>query len=101
MEFQARTTSDAIEVLITGRLEFTDHDRLRELVDVLDQPGTRRFVLDLSGLQFIDSAGLGMLMILQDEAEQRNVRMVVRKPQGDVKNSIELARIGEIINIEY
>lgn len=101
MEFEARTTSDTVEVLISGRLEFTDHDRLRDLLEVLDKPGARRFVLDLSELRFIDSAGLGMLLILQDEAEQRNIRMVVSKPQGDVKNSIELARIGEIINIEY
>lgn len=101
MEFQEHTTPDAIEVQVTGRWEFTDHDRLGDIVGLLHGHGVRRFVLDLSGLQFIDSAGLGMLLILQDEAEQRNVRFVVRKPGGDVKQSIELAKLGEIITIEY
>ncbi|MBP2313514.1 STAS domain-containing protein [Azospirillum soli] len=101
MEFQERTTPDAITVQISGRWEFTDHDCLADLVALMAQPETRRFVLDLSDLQFIDSAGLGMLLILQDETETRNIGFVVRKPQGDVKNSIELARIGDIINIEY
>ncbi len=101
MEFQERTTAEEVDVQISGRWEFTDHDRLRDLVDLLGRPGVRRLVLDLSGLQFIDSAGLGMLLILQDEAETRNVGFVVRQPQGDVKNTIELARIGEIITIEY
>lgn len=100
MEFQARNEQDAVEVRLTGRLEFTDHDRLREIVDLLDRPGLRRFVIDVSELVFIDSAGLGMLLILQEEAEQRNIRMVVRGPRDDVKRSIDLARIGEIIAVE-
>jgi HptB-dependent secretion and biofilm anti anti-sigma factor len=100
MEFQSRSAPDALEVRLAGRLEFTDHDRLRDIIDALDGAKPRRFVLDLSTLEFIDSAGLGMLLILQEEAEQRNVKMIVSGPQGDVKRSIDLAKIGEIVTIE-
>lgn len=101
MEFQSRTVADAIEARLKGRLEFTDHDRLRDIVALLDAPEIRRFVVDVSGLDFIDSAGLGMLLILQEEAEQKNVKLVVRGPRNDVKRSIDLAKIGEIVAIEY
>ncbi|MGQ9366653.1 STAS domain-containing protein [Azospirillum sp. ST 5-10] len=100
MEFQARTTPEAIEARLNGRLEFADHERLRDLVALLDGPEAQRFVVDLSDLTFIDSAGLGMLLILHEEAEQRNVRLVVRDPRGDVRRSIELAKIDEILSIE-
>lgn len=100
MEFQSRSTPDALEAQLTGRLEFTDHDRLRDIIAALDDTKARRFVLNLSGLEFIDSAGLGMLLILQEEAEQRNIKMIVSGPQGDVKRSIDLAKIGEIVIIE-
>lgn len=100
MEFQSRSTPDALEAQLTGRLEFTDHDRLRDIIAALDDAKARRFVLNLSGLEFIDSAGLGMLLILQEEAEQRNIKMIVSGPQGDVKRSIDLAKIGEIVTIE-
>lgn len=101
MDFQARTTPDAIEASLSGRLEFTDHDRLRDIVALLDNTTVRRFVLDVSALDFIDSAGLGMLLILQEEAEQKSVKLVVRGPRNDVKRSMELAKINEIITVEY
>ena len=101
MEFHSRTQGEAVEVRLTGRLEFTDHDRLRDIVALLDGPGLRRFVVDVSGLDFIDSAGLGMILILQEEAEQKNIKLIVRGPRDDVKRSIDLAKIGEIVAIEY
>lgn len=100
MNFQVRRSSETIEVLLSGRLEFTDHDSLPDIVELLNGEGTRRFVLDMEGLDFIDSAGIGMLLILQEEAEQRNIKLVVRGLHGDVKRSIDLARIGEVITIE-
>ena len=101
MEFQTRNVAEAVETRLIGRLEFTDHDRLRDIVALLDAPNLRKFVVDVSGLDFIDSAGLGMLLILQEEAEQKNVKLVVRGPRNEVKRSIDLAKIGEIVTIEY
>lgn len=100
MEFQAHTTPEAIEARLNGRLEFADHERLRDLVALLDAAGPSRFVVDVSELTFIDSAGLGMLLILHEQAEQRQMRLVVRRPRGDVRRSIELARIDEILSVE-
>lgn len=100
MDFRARTTPEAVEAIVTGRLEFTDHDRLRDLVALLDDAAAGRFVLDVSGLEFIDSAGLGMLLILQEEAEEKDIKLIVRGPRNDVKRSMDLAKIGEILTIE-
>lgn len=100
MEFESSTTPDGIEARMRGRLEFTDHDRLREIVRLLESDSVKRLVIDLKELEFIDSAGLGMLLIMQEEAEQRNVKLIVRNPRNDVKRSIDLARISEIVTIE-
>jgi len=101
MNFKVRTTADSVTAELTGRLEFTDHDRLHEVVALLDRPGLKRFAVDLEGLSFIDSAGLGILLILQEEADHKQIPMVVRRPRDDVKRSIELAKISEMITIEY
>lgn len=101
MDFKTTNTGDATEVWLAGRLEFTDHDRLSDIIALVEQSTVRRFVLDLSGLEFIDSAGLGMLLVLQDETESRNIKMIVRGPAGDVRRSIELARLSEIITVEF
>ena len=101
MEFKTIRTDAVPEIRLSGRMEFTDHDRLVEIVTQLQDLGGSRIVLDLSGLEFIDSAGLGMLLILQEEAESRNTKLIVRGAAGDVKRSIELARLSEIITFEH
>ena len=63
MDFKTTNTGDATEVRMMGRLEFTDHDKLQDLVTLLGQTSRRRFAIDLSALEFVDSAGLGMLLI--------------------------------------
>ena len=100
MDFKTTNTGDATEVRMMGRLEFTDHDKLQDLVTLLGQTSRRRFAIDLSALEFVDSAGLGMLLILQEEAESRDVDLVVRGAAGVVRRSIELARLNEIITVE-
>ncbi len=103
MDFKTTNTGDATEVRMTGRLEFTDHDKIPDIVELLDQMagfGRRRLVIDMLALEFIDSAGLGMLLILQEEAEKRGIKMIVSGPAGEVRRSIELARLSEIITIE-
>ncbi|MBP2298248.1 STAS domain-containing protein [Azospirillum picis] len=100
MEFKKTATAEATELSLSGRLEFTDHDALRDIIGIVEQSGGKRFVLNLADLAFIDSAGLGMLLILQEEVESHGGALAVRGAAGDVKRSIDLARIGEIITIE-
>lgn len=102
MEYRVSETAEALQLALSGRLEFTDHERLTEIVDaILNSRGRHRLVvLDLSELEFIDSAGLGMLLILHEEAETANLRLVVRSARGAVKQSLELAKLGEILSIE-
>lgn len=99
MDFQTHSTPDTVEAHLNGRLEFTDHDRLREIVDLIGSMAARRLVLDLSRLEFIDSAGLGMLLILLEEADVRGIALIVRGARGDVRRSIDLARLGDILTL--
>lgn len=101
MQFTVRPTPDAVEVMLSGRFEFTDHERFRDVAALVAANPGKRFVLDVGGLDFIDSAGLGMILILQEEAERGGVGLTVRRARGDVRRSIELARIDEIVKIEF
>jgi anti-sigma B factor antagonist len=46
----------------SGELDLYTAPRLRELLLVLDAEGRHRVVVDLAGLSFIDSTGLGVLV---------------------------------------
>ena len=54
---------DALTVRLTGELDHRAADALRgELDGLIDRAGARRLVLDLSGLEFMDSSGVGLII---------------------------------------
>jgi HptB-dependent secretion and biofilm anti anti-sigma factor len=101
MQMTSSASPTGAHVKLTGRLEFTDHERLREIISLIGAEGAALFTLDLRKLEFIDSAGLGMLLILHEEAGARGVRMKTLIGSGAVRQTVTLARIDDVIDIEY
>lgn len=53
----------AVAVRLTGELDHSEARRLREELDALiDETGAKRLLLDLSGLDFMDSSGIGLII---------------------------------------
>jgi anti-sigma B factor antagonist len=67
---------DEVTVVIAGEFDmsatFTTEPALEA---ALERPGLRSFVLDLRGLTFIDSLGLGVVIRLSAELEARGIPM--------------------------
>ena len=53
----------ALLVRLKGELDHSAASRLRaELEGLIEQTGARRLLLDLSGLEFMDSSGIGLII---------------------------------------
>ncbi|MBP2228202.1 STAS domain-containing protein [Azospirillum agricola] len=87
-------------VRLRGRLTFNDHARLRGLIGEMVQNRAPRQVLDLSSLEFVDSAGIGMLLIAREEMTNNGKELVLRAATGQVKRVLTVAQIGKIVTIE-
>lgn len=62
MEIRATTEGEVRVLDCQGRLTMTTAKTLREAVEASVEAGTPRIVVDLSGVLFIDSSGLGALI---------------------------------------
>jgi anti-anti-sigma factor len=78
--FGARVEHDAGRVLyaLSGMLTYNSYSTFRPLFDAVDANGEGDVVLDLGDLHFLDSNGLGMLLVLKDRvaASGRRMRLV-------------------------
>ena len=99
MEFQIVTAVEATEISLCGRLTYDDHLKFNEIKSIAGQAPSRKLVLDLSGLEFIDSAGLGMLVILEDAASAANTGVTIRGAHGIVRKLMELVNFGDVIRM--
>ncbi len=101
MDYSVSKNGDNTEVRISGRLTFAEHTQCRSIASELKDSESKKQVVDLKDVEFIDSAGLGLLLLLRDNAEKKGVQMSLRIPgEGQVKRMLEIARFQELIPIE-
>ena len=88
-------------VEISGRLGlgntlYSIEAAIRKLID----DGARKMVVDLTGLNYIDSAGIGMLIGCNGHMEQNGGRVRIAGAQGVVQKSFNIARIEAIVPLD-
>ena len=79
MEYSIDSNEHGICVNIIGRLTYNDRNKLSDLINKLAQISSKWIALDLEALEFIDSAGVGMLLIVREELAMREKLLIVSK----------------------
>jgi anti-anti-sigma factor len=97
---QVQFQENDARVNISGEFTFTDHAAFRDVACRLFQAKGDTIVIDLSQLQFIDSAGLGMLLLARDEASKSTRKLVLSRPQGQVRRMFTVTKFDELFTIQ-
>jgi len=81
----------------TARLEEAEElgARLAELL----RPETPHLILELSGLRFLTSVGIGGLVSAHNRARRLNGRVSVVNPRPEVENLLRLTRVDQLLSI--
>ena len=100
MELDITKNGDKAEVCFSGNMYVEDSSAVREkLTDLLDD-GVTLLVLNLSGLEYVDSSGLGVLISIHKRCLQKGGKMVVSGLRGMVDDLFKLTRLDLVFNIE-
>jgi len=97
------THGTARELVAPQRLGLDTRVEFRKAaVQVLDSlpEGTGRLVIDLSGTRQVDSAGLGVLMLIQRRAAERRQSIVLRHPSDELRFLLVITKLAELFQIE-
>jgi anti-sigma B factor antagonist len=88
-------------VEITGRLHLGNSLSYAETsIKRLIADGSRKLVIDLTGLDFIDSAGVGMLISCSGEMEQAGGVLRVAGAHGPIAKTFEVVHMGRIVGLD-
>lgn len=99
MKYEINKDAAKALCVMSGELTFNDHDLFRRMLDEALEGDMKEVVLQVSGLDFIDSAGMGMLLVGQDKSSTEGWSFHLKQPQGQVKKMLELAKLSQVINI--
>jgi anti-sigma B factor antagonist len=88
LEFE-RTTGGALRGVASGEIDFSSASSMQaRIIAACEREGTSEVILDLAGVQFIDSSGLGALMHLHRELSTEDGELVLLDPAPQVRHSL-------------
>ncbi len=98
MQMETEKQADTLWVAASGEIDLREAERLRRTADPL-LPGCRHLVLDLSGVVFIDSSGVGSIIGRYRRIREQGGDMAIVGAKGGVKKVLEFSGIPNIIRL--
>ena len=83
-------------IAISGRFDFQCITEFQPALQIDD----RRWVVDLTHADYVDSAALGMLLLLRERAGGDSGRVTIRGLRGQPRDVLKIARFDRMFTIE-
>ena len=98
MKFETSPIGDGIAAIRgVGRLNMVSAAGLRETVALALAAGRTRIVIDLSGVDFVDSSGLGALIGCLKSARQVGGDLRIAQPTAQVEMVLQLSNLDRVL----
>lgn len=98
MEISKQKKDGFTELKITGRLDAYWADHLSKEVDQIIRDGSHQLKMDLSDLEFISSAGIGVLLKFHNTLSDMNGSFSLSSVSEPVKKIIDLIGLDEVLS---
>ncbi len=100
MKFTVISKADGDTLNLSGDLTYSDHTSANEVKDHIMNSSAGLIRIDLSDLEFIDSMGLGMLIMMKDTAENSSVEIKFVNPNDKTLKTLKAGRLDEFLQLE-
>lgn len=100
MELAIHNNANAITAKISGQFTFGDNQKFKHILELAAIPELRAVRLDFTDVTFIDSAGLGMLLLLRDKCQDRHIPVTILSPQGQVEKVLMISKFDQLFSIQ-
>ncbi len=94
LDFETREGQDAVHVALRGELDLSSTDKVERELQRVEATHPSVVVLDLSGLAFLDSTGLRLIVSADQRARESGRRLAI------VKGPIAVHRVFSITKLD-
>ena len=99
MEIKYKNSNNNLTVYVYGELDECSASNAKNILDklLLNNLNTKKVVFDLSGLSFMDSTGVGLLIGRYKKLKQFNISSYISGASISIEKVIELAGLYKIM----
>lgn len=100
MSINIQVRDHAARITMSGRFDFEVHrDFKSAYTTLLEDAAVHGIEVELSKVDYLDSAALGMLMLLHERAKEANKPVALLNASGVVSQVMEVANFSKIFSI--
>lgn len=99
MKVDISKSGTGARVCLGGSMYVEDSASVREQLIGLLEEGIIHLTIDLSGLEYVDSSGLGVLISIHKRCLQKGGKMVITGLRGMVEELFRLTRLDLVFNV--
>ncbi len=94
--------SGELQITLHGEFDALGSQSIREALERLAQePPAKQLVLDLKGVSFLDSSGVGAIVFLYKRLIARQCRLALSNVQGQPRELLQLLRVDMAIPVSW
>lgn len=101
MIYRVNSVGENLSVTFKGRLTFADYNSFRQVIELIGTVENQLCTFDIKELDYIDSAGLGMLLLSREKAQENNGSIALENPSGQVKKMLEIGKFENLFTMNY
>ena len=99
MDIKTNKVSDGIEMIVSGRLDTNTAPELEMALKNIE-PAKQILHLDLSGIEYVSSAGLRVILLAHKIMLPTGGKMIIRQPSAFCKQVLEATGMDSILTVE-
>lgn len=100
IDYRVSTVDGRLAIVLSGSLTYVDGENFKGVLAEIEAAAKPVCVIEMKELNFIDSFGLGLLVVLYDLAEKLKVRLVLRHAAGVVRERLDYTKFDTIVTLE-
>ncbi len=99
LEVDVRQAPDRVILVLVGELDMASAPLLQGAVESAEIDSRQLVVLDLAGLEFIDSTGLRVILAMRKLCSERGQELAVTRGSQQVERLLSVTGVGEHLKI--
>ena len=100
MNIQTEYSAGKLTILLSGVLDHhAAREAMRSVMELVDEYMPRECVLELSGLRFMDSSGVALMVRLARRIRELNGRLWIENPGAQVRRVLSCAGVDRLVQV--
>ena len=99
LEVETLRRDGLAHVVLRGELDLSTVEKVEQELDAVQAGEDKLLVLDLSGLTFLDSTGLRLMVTADQRAQKEGRRLVIVKGPEPVQRVFSITKLDETLDI--